>query len=202
MEAFMTENDKKEKIIQAAYQVLAEKGYDKASTKEIARVAGVAQGLINYYFSSKDLLFAEVFKNESERYCKSLSYIKSYGEKELSIQSLKEVLDVPKTRALNDPAWIKLRYELYAIGLRNPTVSESMKETLSGKREHLFNLIKEVAHLPEDQARPLGSILLAVFDGLGLQKLSDPDFNYDAAYDTLAVLLGSYLKNASKKQIY
>ncbi|MGP7818605.1 TetR/AcrR family transcriptional regulator [Niallia sp. 01092] len=195
----MTEKDKKEKIIQAAYEVLAEKGYDKASTKEIARVAGVAQGLINYYFSSKDLLFAEVFQNESEKYCKSLSYIKSYGEKELSIQSLKEVLDVPKKRVLNDPAWIKLRYELYAIGLRNPTVSESMKKTLAGKREHLFKLIEEVTHLPEEQARPLGSILLAVFDGLGLQRLSDPEFDYDAAYDTLAMLLCSYLKNVSKK---
>ncbi|UUZ79144.1 TetR/AcrR family transcriptional regulator [Paenibacillus sp. P26] len=194
----MTENDKREKIIAAAYQVLAEKGYDQASTKEIARAAGVAQGLINYYFPSKDLLFAEVIRAESERYCESLSFLQSKGREKLSEESLKEALEVPKSRAVNDPSWIRLRYELFALGMRNPAVSESLKTTLAGKREHLTRLIGEIAHLPEEQARPLASILHVVFDGLGFQKLSDPAFDYEGAYDTLAAMLDSYLKTLHK----
>lgn len=45
--------------------MLTEKGYHQASTKEIARVAGVAQGLINHYFPSKDMLFAIVLRNSA-----------------------------------------------------------------------------------------------------------------------------------------
>ncbi len=45
--------DNRSQIVLAAYQLLAEKGYDSATMKEIAGVAGVAPGLIHYYFESK-----------------------------------------------------------------------------------------------------------------------------------------------------
>ncbi|MEW9701285.1 TetR/AcrR family transcriptional regulator [Paenibacillus sp. SI8] len=190
----MTDNDKKDKIIDAAYQVLAENGYDNASTKEIARVAGVAQGLIYYYFSNKDLLYAEVFRRDSERYCESLDFIKEVGNRPLTSESIKSALNVPKQRVLDHPAWIKLRYELYALGLRKPSVSENIKDTLSMKRKHLQGFIESVAKLPEEHSRPLSAILLATFDGLGLQQMSDEEFDYDEAYSTLALLMESYIK--------
>ncbi|WP_223069159.1 TetR/AcrR family transcriptional regulator [Paenibacillus caui] len=190
----MTEKDKREKIIEAAYQVLAERGYDEASTKEIARTAGVAQGLIGYYFSSKDLLFAEVFRRESEKYCESLAYIKSYGEQQLTLDGIKSILKVPKSKTADHPALVKLRYELFALGLRNQAVSGSIKETLASKRAHLTSLIEAVSNLPEEHSRRLAPILLAAFDGLALQRMCDDEFPYDEAYDTLAVMIDSYLK--------
>ncbi|GAA0356139.1 TetR/AcrR family transcriptional regulator [Bacillus horti] len=196
----MTDKDKRDLIIKAAYQVLAEKGYDKASTKEIAQTAGVAQGLINYYFPSKDLLFAEVFQQETKKYCESLQDLKNYGSQELSVENLKQVLQVPKNRALSDSSMVLLRYELFAIGLRNEKVSENLKETLQTKRARLNDLIQTIGHLPEDSSKPLASILLSVFDGLALQQMCDDEFNYDEAYDMLAVVLESYLTAANKKE--
>jgi len=190
----MKEQEKRENIIQAAYRVLAERGYDAASTKEIAREAGVAQGLIGYYFASKDMLFAEVFRRESERYCESLPFIREQGEREVSAETIRAVLSVPKSRAKDDPSWIKLRYELYALGMRNDAVSANIRDTLERKREHLTGLIRLVGKLPEDKARALAPILLAVFDGLGMQHLCDDDFDYDGAYDVLADMLEAYVK--------
>jgi len=44
-------------ILEAAIKVFAEKGFHRATTKDIARVAGIAEGTIYSYFSSKtDLL--------------------------------------------------------------------------------------------------------------------------------------------------
>ncbi|WP_269079219.1 TetR/AcrR family transcriptional regulator [Paenibacillus durus] len=182
----------------AAYQVLAEKGYDKASTKEIARVAGVAQGLISYYFPSKDLLFAEVFRRESEKYCESYSFTPSNAEGPLNAAAVKSALSVPQSRAVDNPSWIKLRYELYALGLRNPAVSESIKTTLVSKREHQTRLIERISRLPEEHSRSLAPILLSVFDGLGLQRLCDEDFDYEGAYDTFAAILSAYLQSIQK----
>jgi AcrR family transcriptional regulator len=193
----MKEQEKREKIIQAAYQVLAERGYDAASTKEIAKAAGVAQGLIGYYFSNKDTLFAEVFRRESERYCESLPFIREQGEREVSAESIRAVLKVPKSRAEDDPSWIKLRYELYALGMRNEAVSANIRETLESKRRHLTGLIQLVGKLPEDKARALAPILLAVFDGLGMQRLCDEEFDYDGAYEALADLLDAYVRRVA-----
>jgi AcrR family transcriptional regulator len=196
----MTDVDKRDRIIAAAYEVLSEKGYDKASTKEIASTAGVAQGLINYYFPSKDLLFAEVFRRETEKYCKSFGDFKEFGDKPLTPEVLGEILDFPKSRAIEDPDWFRLRYELFAIGLRNDKALETLKEMLSTKRKHISDLVKSVTGFPQEHSESLASILYAVIEGLGMQKVADPDFRYDEAYEMLAGMLGAYYEMLNKKK--
>lgn len=44
-------------ILQAALKAFSEEGFEGASTREIAAVAGVHHGLIKYHFKSKDLLW-------------------------------------------------------------------------------------------------------------------------------------------------
>ena len=45
------------KIVEAAVKAFAERGFEAASTREIARSAGVEQGLLTYHFPSKDKLW-------------------------------------------------------------------------------------------------------------------------------------------------
>jgi len=49
--------ERREALIRATVKVVAERGYDKASFSEIARVAGVSKGLIWHYFTDgEDLM--------------------------------------------------------------------------------------------------------------------------------------------------
>jgi len=62
------EGDTRERILSAALETFAEKGFDGSTTREIASRAGVTLGLLQYYFGSKlklwkaavDLAFAEL----------------------------------------------------------------------------------------------------------------------------------------------
>ena len=47
---------RRERLLDAALQVFAEKGTDGASVKDIAAAAGVTQGLLYHYFEGKDAL--------------------------------------------------------------------------------------------------------------------------------------------------
>jgi len=47
----------RQKIVDAAVRVFGDKGFDAASTREIAREAGLEQGLLTYHFKSKDALW-------------------------------------------------------------------------------------------------------------------------------------------------
>ena len=49
----------RERMLDAALSAFSELGYDGASTREIASRAGVNQGLIPYYFGSKEALWRE-----------------------------------------------------------------------------------------------------------------------------------------------
>jgi AcrR family transcriptional regulator len=54
--------DRKQQIISAASIVFAEKGYQRATTREIAETANLSEGLIYSYFESKDHLLLAILE--------------------------------------------------------------------------------------------------------------------------------------------
>lgn len=57
--------DTRQELVNAALHLFAEKGYDGASIRDIARRAGVTEALVYHYFRSKEHLFEEVIKARS-----------------------------------------------------------------------------------------------------------------------------------------
>src|SRR2546423_14271233 len=60
----------RDKTLQAAFSVLSRQGYENSSIKEIAEEAGVAQGLVHYYFKSKQQLVLAVLAEV----CREMKY--------------------------------------------------------------------------------------------------------------------------------
>ena len=57
--------DRREQIIDAAMRVFSQKGFTKATNKDIAREAGITPGLIYYYFESKEALLKAILESKS-----------------------------------------------------------------------------------------------------------------------------------------
>ncbi|GAV15871.1 TetR/AcrR family transcriptional regulator [Paenibacillus sp. NAIST15-1] len=55
--------EKKNKIIQAGYELFSQKGYHKTNTAEIAKLAGVSTGIVYNYFVDKKDIFMEVLSS-------------------------------------------------------------------------------------------------------------------------------------------
>src|SRR5215213_123176 len=60
---------RREQILGAATRIFAEKGFSRATTREVAREAGVSEGTIYNYFEDKDALLMAILEvlNETER---------------------------------------------------------------------------------------------------------------------------------------
>ncbi|WP_240625719.1 TetR/AcrR family transcriptional regulator [Spirosoma pollinicola] len=52
-----------EKIKEAAKKVFLEKGFDGATTRDISKASGLNCALMNYYFRTKEKLFAAIFED-------------------------------------------------------------------------------------------------------------------------------------------
>src|SRR5579859_1689715 len=57
--------DRREQIIDAAMQAFSQKGYTRATNKDIAREAGITPGLIYHYFESKEALLKSIIEERS-----------------------------------------------------------------------------------------------------------------------------------------
>lgn len=64
--AAVSRQDKRNRIIEAAIQVFAEKGYRSARISDIAGGAGVADGTIYLYFRNKEDLLLTIFEEKME----------------------------------------------------------------------------------------------------------------------------------------
>ncbi|HEY4372849.1 MAG TPA: TetR/AcrR family transcriptional regulator [Burkholderiales bacterium] len=59
-------SDAKERLLDAAELLFAELGYASCTFREIAGRSGINQGLLHYYFGSKQNLFTEVFMRRAQ----------------------------------------------------------------------------------------------------------------------------------------
>ncbi len=57
--------DRREQIIDAAMHTFAQKGFTRATNKDIAHEAGITPGLIYHYFDSKEALFKAIIDERS-----------------------------------------------------------------------------------------------------------------------------------------
>ncbi len=174
------------RIIEGAYHVLAEKGYDAATLREIARASEAAPGLVHYYFGGKDQLLVEVLRAVGDRLTSTTQQLLQTAPHEGLAEA---ALAQPFERVVDEPEWYRLRYELFALGLHNTTLAPGVKQLLDEGRRSIGATAAHVLGKTAVDSDVLASILLACFDGLALQKLMDPDIDLDAAYRALVRML-------------
>lgn len=59
------EQEKRERVLNAGYQIFGKHGYRKASTADIAKVAGISKAMLFYYFVSKKELYLDLIQEAS-----------------------------------------------------------------------------------------------------------------------------------------
>jgi AcrR family transcriptional regulator len=102
-------------LLEAAVQVFSERGYDAATTREVAKRAGVSEGLIQRYFDGKAGLLVAILQSfaaeEAEMGLAQLPYRDSLEEEILQIltstckghQEHNSFIKVVLSRAIVDP---------------------------------------------------------------------------------------------------
>jgi AcrR family transcriptional regulator len=175
------QEDNRARLIAAGYTILSEKGIEATTVKEIAHLAGVSPGLFHYYFASKDELLLAVLLEAGRRFSQQLMQelqaLMSRGNKFPEI-----AMNAAATIGLKEPAWYRLRYELYALGLRNPDFLPAVGEFIAKGRQEIAKTVQELTGMDEAQAQAIASVIHACTDGLALQQLAQPELDLTAAY--------------------
>ncbi len=132
--------DTGEKILAAALEAFAEKGFDGASTREIAARAGVTLGLLQYYFGGK----AKLWQAAVDRAFASLR------------EGLEAVLADPRPRDVRERLRLLIRGQVGFVG-RSPEFVRLMHD--EGKRRG-----PRMRWLVDRHVKPLYDLLLPLLE--------------------------------------
>lgn len=185
-------------ILDAATDLIARRGPDSASLRQVAEAAGVTHGLVTHYFGTYQNLVGAVLHRASER---QRERIREHMRAEDGIPYADRV--IPELfRALADERYVRL----WAWGMLHPDASQAGSAGLAGfvdAFEHGVGLALTGANRP-DRARIEQVVLLGLSAAYGyaLGKRSwltglghDPaDPRGDEAFaDTLAMVVAAHL---------
>ncbi len=182
------EAERREQILDATCDVLADAGLSGLRLANVAKAAGVSSGMIHYYFDSKRDLVAAAFEYNLTESLERHRWLLESGKDPLRVlQDLVESYlpgDEPSVRG-----W-KVWVTLWAEATRDPALQE-LNERLYGRWR---DLVTDVIRRAQDDglARPgdpqrLANMLVGMLDGLAVQALLHAStMSLDAMRETCA----------------
>jgi AcrR family transcriptional regulator len=126
-------DDTRALILDAARDALAEDGYGHTTTRAIADRAGVRLSLVHYHFGGKQQLLAAVLTRENDRLLERQRAMFEGAEPladkwRAACAYLREDLS---------SGYVRILWELWAVGLSDPELAAAWRAAISGWRELL-----------------------------------------------------------------
>jgi AcrR family transcriptional regulator len=167
---------RREELVLAAWRVIAARGIDEVTIREIARESGYSSGVLAHYFENKDDLLAHALRLSHTRIQKRYDVEKQAPR---AADVLKGILldNLP----LDEQRDLETRIEMsfWARALRNEAlhqIQEQESETLRALlRELIENAQADGAIGAEHDVEMVLELLGAVIDGVSLHALLYPD---------------------------
>jgi AcrR family transcriptional regulator len=163
-----------ERILEAAYEVLAREGYAGTTTAKVAAASGQNKALIPYYFGSKQGLVAAVARRVSEEITESI--LGQVGEPS-SPRELVEALAAGLWRAMDrDPGLQRVYFDLSSQAVVEPEIGGIMIEMKQGHRAILRELIRGLElKIAPAELDAIAIYLISGLEGLSLERLDRGD---------------------------
>jgi AcrR family transcriptional regulator len=144
---------RRQQILDAAAECFRKSGFHGASMSEIAKSFGMSAGHIYNYFESKEAIIEAMVKRDLDQALERIAKIQ--GEK-----------------------------EILAEAARNPKIAATVQGTDAVIREKVMHLIKGIQPLKDTPPCELNlaaksTILMALFDGLQIRAIRDPNMKAD-----------------------
>jgi len=170
--------EKIDAILTAALSLLAKNGYENTTINGIADRAMISRGLLHYYFKDKEDLVANALTfGFGPMWDSSIGKIQSARS---PVQLVDTMIEVLKKNISENPDFSALLFEMWVSGRRSAKIRKVFNDGLNeaiDRLKGLFELASNVGivKIDKDDAEGIVRILLAMYQGLAIQLLGNPD---------------------------
>jgi len=166
----------REELLTGAKRCLVEKGYAHTTARDIVAATGAHLGSIGYHFGSKDALLNAAVLETFDAWGDAIAAALVAEPGGAPLDRLRRFLDGVLEMAHEQRAVLVASVQAYAQAEFAPEVRGQLAAAYADSRRDLAALVLDVAptEVSADQARRLGSLALALINGVMLQWLLDP----------------------------
>ena len=173
-----TADQRREQMLRAALDVIAERGYPDSRIADVAERAGTSPALVIYYFKTKDQLLTEAIRfSEDSWYAAGMRRMAEIPTAAGKLEELVAMSTLPEADAEPSSSWA-LWLDLWAQSVRHPEVAAVRQKFDERWRDLICSLV--VAGQEAGEFGPVDPVEFAVLfsallDGLAVQvALADP----------------------------
>lgn len=152
------------KILDAAFRLMSQNGYESTSISQIAKEAGISKGLMYNYFSSKEDLLKQLINNTMEEGDRLMTEIISEDPAETLANIFKWFFGELRN---NIEPWrflTELMFKVEKFGFIKELAQNKMNEYVT----FIGSLLKELGF---ENTKEEAQLIASLFDGIGFQYL-------------------------------
>jgi AcrR family transcriptional regulator len=163
-------DERREQIVWALFDCLAENGHETVTIKAIAERAGLPHGVIHYYFKSKDDIIVLLISSMIEKYETLLDSLPAKTlPKNLAID---QILDFCSNALIFDNRVNRVFYNLIQLSFERKNVTKALFKMLEMYRQRVAETV--FGSLDENSAKKMSLAAVALIEGLALQWMNHP----------------------------
>ncbi len=167
---------RREQILNATFDSIAERGLEGTRMRYIAEVAGISQPSLHYYFSTKDKLIVALLDQ-------LLADFQAEREERLAaaegpLAKLRALLVHQKQLILEKSDTFEVYYDFWVQATKRPSVGEKFRLMNSSWRSVIREILDDGVQsgvFRADRAGMAPAILVSILQGAALQHIIDPD---------------------------
>ena len=167
-----TADQRREQMLQAALEVMAERGYPETRIADVAERAGTSPALVIYYFKTKDQLLTEAIRfSEDNWYATGTRRMAGIPTAAGRLAELVAMSCLPEADAEPPSSWV-LWLDLWAQSVRHPEVAGVRQKFDERWRETISSLVlagQEAGEFGPVDPADFAVALSALLDGLAVQ---------------------------------
>jgi AcrR family transcriptional regulator len=167
----------RQRLLQAAGEVFAQRGYDGASLDDVATAAGLTKGAVYSSFAGKDDLFYALMR---ERIDERLALVTEAVERQATVSDMTRDAGSGLAQLMSSQRdWHLLFIEVWARAVRDPSLHNEFVHERRSVRGLIAQFLEAQAQQAEVKlpapADQLAVVVLALSNGIAIEHLADPD---------------------------
>jgi AcrR family transcriptional regulator len=183
------ERARREQIVKAAIETIAEVGYTKASFARIAARAEISPGLISYHFRSKDQLLSQIVADVEAAMERAI--VDATEGAETYMSALRGMIETQVRYFGAHTSEMVALGQIFGQARTEPGVSDiaaSSRRATLDELEVMFREGQEEGEFRDFAPRPMAVVLLAALEAIPSELLSTPDPDVEELADEVATI--------------